>query len=104
MENNKNITPGECVWVTARNEIGEPEEINGYMYLAHVADAVVLTPYINSIIQVEEVIEHLIKETAEDNWLPLAVFPDKDCYLSYEEAQAAMEQETGDREEIADES
>lgn len=99
MENVKNLTPGECVWVIIRDEIGEPAEINGYMYLAHVEDAVILTPYINSLTKVEDVIEHLIKETAEDDWLPLVVFPDKDCYLSYEEAQAALEQETGAREE-----
>lgn len=99
MENKKNITPGECVWVIARNSIGEPEEINGYVYLARVEDAVILTPYINSLTRVEDVIEHLIEETAEENWLLLAVFPDKDCYPSYEEAQAAMEQEAGIREE-----
>lgn len=104
MENIKNIPPGECVWVITRDEIGEPVEINGYMHLAHTVGAVILTPYINSLTQVEEVIDHLIEETAEENNISLVVFPDRDCYLSYEEAQAAMEQETGEREENSDEA
>ncbi len=104
MENIKNITPGECVWVIVRDEIGEPAEINGYMFLAHTVGAVILTTYINSLTQVEEVIDQLIEGTAKGFDLPLSVFPNEDCYLSYEEAQAAMEQETGEREENSDEA
>lgn len=99
MEDNKKFIPGDCVWVIARDEIGEPVDADGYMYLAQVADAVIATPYINSLVQVEDVIEHLIMETAEDNFLPLAVFPGRDCYPTYEEAQAALEQETIARED-----
>lgn len=99
MKDNKKFTPGDCVWVIARDEIGEPVGPDGYMYLARAVDAVIVTPYINSMVQVEDVIEHLIMETAEDNFLPLAVFPGRDCYPTYEEAQAALEQETIARED-----
>lgn len=98
MKDNKKFTPGDCVWVIARDEIGEPVGPDGYMYLAHVADAAIATPYINSLVQVEDVIEHLIMETAEDNFLSLAMFPSRDCYPTYVEAQAALEQEMNVRE------
>lgn len=99
MENIKTITPGKTVWVIVRDEIGEPVDIDGYLFLANTMGAVILTPYINNLTHLDDVIKHLIEETAEDNRLPLVIFPDTDCYLSYEDAQAAMVQETGDRED-----
>ncbi len=99
MESIKNITPGECVWAIVRDEIGEPVDIDGYLFLANTMGAVILTPYINNLPHLDDVIKHLIEETAEDIRLPLVIFPDTDCYLSYEDAQAAMVHETENREE-----
>lgn len=87
MENIQNITPGECVWVIVRDEIGEPYDVNGYIFLAQVAGAAIVTPYINDLESLEDILMYHIEETAKNNDPPLAVFPLDDCYESKADAE-----------------
>ena len=82
--------PGEQAWVVERDEDGHACDVSGYMFLAEVAGAVILTPYINDIDDLEGTMQHHIEETAENYDTDLAVFPLADCYCAREEAIQAL--------------
>ena len=81
---------GEQVWIIERDDCGDPYEISGYMFLASTGNAVIVTAYINSLEDLEETLGYHIQETAENYETDLAVFPEEDCYLTREEAEAAL--------------
>ncbi len=87
--------PGTQVWVLARDECGNPDEIEGYMFLASAGQSVIVSPYIDDIDDLCGVIEYHISETAENYDTDLSVFPEEDCYLTREEAEAALEAQKG---------
>ena len=84
------FVPGEQVWVVERDEDGLACDVSGYMFLSEVAGAVILTPYINDIDDLEGTLQHHIEETAENYDTDLAVFPLADCYCTREEATQAL--------------
>ena len=90
---NRGLTPGEEVWVVERDECGNACEFTGYVLLAEVAGAVILTPYINDIEDLDGLLEYHIEQTAENYDTDLAVFPASDCYGTKEEAKNALEAE-----------
>ena len=83
-------SPGGQVWIIERDDCGDPYEISGYMFLASTGNAVIVTAYINSLEDLEETLGYHIQETAENYETDLAVFPEEDCYLTREEADAAL--------------
>ena len=83
-------SPGGQVWIIERDDCGDPYEISGYMFLASTGNAVIVTAYINSLEDLEETLGYHIQETAENYETDLAVFPEEDCYLTREEAEAAL--------------
>ena len=91
-------SPGEKVWIIERDDCGDPYEISGYMFLASTGNAVIVTAYINSLEDLEETLDYHIQETAENYETDLDVFPEEDCYLTREEAEAVLAQE-GDSEQ-----
>lgn len=90
------FTPGEAVWVVERDENGDACEVSGYVFLAEVADAVILTSYINDLEYLEDLLDYHIEETRDNYATDLAVFPADDCYTDQEAAEAALKAETGE--------
>lgn len=90
------FTPGEEVWIVERDEDGNACEVSGYVFLAEVAGAVILTPYINDLEDLEDLLDYHIEETATNYDTDLAVFPTADCYTDQEAAEAALKAETGE--------
>ena len=96
MSEQMQFIPGEDVYVVERDEYGEPTEVSGYMLLAIVEQAVILTPYINDLETLDETLDSLIDETRDSFDVDLAVFPLEDCYKTRDEAHAAMGDEVKD--------
>lgn len=90
------FTPGEEVWIVERDEDGNAYEISGYVFLAEVAGAVILTSYISDLEDLEELLDYHIEETAANYDTNLAVFPAADCYADREAAEAMLKAETGE--------
>lgn len=90
------FTPGEEVWVVERDVDGNACEVSGYVFLAEVADAVILTPYINDLEDLEDLLDYHIEETRGNYDTDLAVFSAYDCYTDQEAAEAALKAETGE--------
>lgn len=99
MEKVKEFTPGAEVHVVIRDEIGEPYDVTGYMFLARVADAAIVTPYINDLESLEDILMYHIEETAKNNDPPLAVFPLDDCYSSKADAEVHFNAEKEEQEQ-----
>lgn len=91
-----NYIPGREVWVVERDESGNACEVSGFVLLAKVSGAVILTPYICDMTELEELLEYHIEETRENYDTDLSVYPLYDCYTSKEAAKAALEAETGE--------
>lgn len=56
---NIKFEPGAPVWVVERDEDGESREVSGYMFLAQSREFAIVSPYINSIEDVDETLAHL---------------------------------------------
>ena len=95
MANDAKFTPGMPVWVVARDEDGNACESSGYVFLAKVGHAVILTPRIYGLEDLEELLDYHIEETRNESELPLAVFPVSDCYINKEAAKEALLAEEG---------
>ncbi len=85
--------PGTGVWVVNRDEYGEACDVSGYMFLAEVSGFVILTDYISDLESLGDTMAYHAAETSENYDTNLAVFPADDCYLTREEAEAALEAE-----------
>lgn len=94
-ETRQAFIPGEGVWVVERDEDGNAREVSGYVFLAEVAHAVILTIYIHDLEDLEDLLDYHIVETADSYDTDLAVFPAADCYTDREAAEAALRAERG---------
>lgn len=83
--------PGDTIWIIERDECEEPIEISGYMFFAFVGRAAIVSSFINDSETLEETVEYHIEETLNNFDTDLSVFPKNDCYLTREEAEAALE-------------
>lgn len=81
---------GDTVWIIERDECEEPIEISGYMFFAFVGRAVIVSAFINDSKTLDETVEYHIEETSRNYDTDLSVFPQNDCYLTREEAEAAL--------------
>lgn len=84
------FTPGHEVWVVERDEAGNPCEVTGYVYLATVGHAVILTAYIDDLEELGDLLDYHIEQTYEDYDTHLAVFPACDCYPNRLAARCAL--------------
>ena len=87
------FTPGQTVYVIERDECGNPADISGFMFLAASGHAAIVTPFINDLEELEETLEYLVVETAENYDCDLSVFPLEDCYATEEDAEAIKAEE-----------
>lgn len=78
--------PGAPVWVVERDEDGEQREVSGYMFLAQSRAFAIVSPYINSIEDVDDTLAYLARDTVKWHEAQLAVFPIRDCYATLAEA------------------
>lgn len=92
MANDSKFTPRMHVYVIMRDEDGNATEIGGYVFLAHVEGVVILTSYINDY-DFDGILAYHVQCTAEDYETNLCVFPDEDCYCSYDDCKADFEKE-----------
>lgn len=95
-ETRQEFAPGEEVWVVERDEDGNACEVSGYVFLAEVAHAVILTPYIDDLEDLDDLLDYHIVETADNYDTDLAVFPAADCYADKDAAHAALRAERGE--------
>lgn len=95
MANDAKFTPGMPVWVIERDIDGNGCELSGYIFLAKVGNAVILTPRIYGLDDLEELLDYLIEETWNGSELPLPVFPVSDCYIDRVAAKEALLAEEG---------
>lgn len=94
-ESRKKITPGETVWVVERDCDGYATEVTGYLFMAEVSQAVIVTSKIYGLRDFAEVLEYHMEKTREDYETDLSVFPSEDCYSDKEAAIEAIEEELG---------
>lgn len=86
--------PGNRVWILERDEYGESAaDITGYIFLAHVGNAVVVTPVINGCKDIKHILEYHIETTRLEDEASLCVYPASDCFLAKVEAEAARRAE-----------
>ena len=90
------LQPGDPVSVIEREcedeYVGDPIDVSSYMFIAIVGEYVIATPWINDFETPEETLSYFAKQTAAECPSDLVVFPIADCYASYEEATANLEQ------------
>ncbi len=77
---------GDKVWVIDR-ENGEPVDISCIQFLAKSEGFIIGTAWINDL-DISGTIEYHINETQDNFGTDLKVYPDRDCYLTEEEAEA----------------
>lgn len=82
--------PGQEIYVVERDEDGAACDVSGYMFLAEVAGAAILTSYINDLETLEETLDYHIEETADNYDTDLVVFPVDDCYADRDAAEQAL--------------
>lgn len=90
------FTPGTEVWVVERTEGGTACEVSGFLFLAKVEHAVIVTPRVYGCEGVTEILDYHIDQTAQDYDTDLSVFPAGDCYLNKHDAKVALESEAED--------
>lgn len=88
------LKPGDVVWVLERDENDQLSDFSGYMFLAKVNDYIIATPWINDIIDADEMLGYLAEDFAECHGTDLSIFPANVCFKAKEEAQAALSEAT----------
>lgn len=90
--NTRKFASGQEVWVVER-ENGEATEYSGYVCVAQVDMAVIVSPYINGSGDIVDMLSDQIEQTAEGGTGDLEVYPISDCYETKEEASEALKGE-----------
>ena len=93
----ENINPGREVWVVERDKDGNACEVSGYVFLAKVAHAVILTPYVNDLEDLKGILDYHIEETWSNYDTDLVVLPAADCHLTKYGANSAFKEEQQER-------
>ena len=84
------FNPGDRVYVVERDEDGLAFDVSGYLFLAEVADAAIVTPQVCGAAGLEATMAYHINETCGNYGSDLAVFPMKDCYEYRSVAEQAL--------------
>lgn len=96
MNEHRQFTSGSDIYVVERDDCGEPTDVSGYMFMAIVGRAVIVSPFIDGLESLEETIDYHIKETAENYDTDLAVFPLNDCFQTLDAAREAFNKEVNE--------
>lgn len=89
---NRKFASGQEVWIVERED-GEATEYSGYVCVAQVDMAVIVSPYINGSGDIVDILSDQIEQTAEGGTGDLEVYPISDCYETKEAAAAALKGE-----------
>lgn len=92
--------PGNIVWALERDRTGAAVDFSGYMFLAQTRGSVIVTPFVNDMEDVRDTLDYLEKDTRLNDYVDLAVFPASDCFLTREEAEAALTKEEADHADL----
>ena len=82
--------PGQEVWVVERDEIGKPDCVSGFVFMAEVGEFAIVHPFLGECGDIDEILNHCEEETARNYSCDVSVFPVADCYESYEAAEEAL--------------
>ena len=82
--------PGKEVWVVERDEIGKPDCVSGFVFMAEVGGFAIVHPFLGECGDIDEILNHCEEETARNYSCDVSVFPVADCYESYEAAEEAL--------------
>lgn len=92
-EETAKFAPGDEVWVIERDEEGTAVYVSGYLYMASVPGAVIVTPYIGGCDTFEDMVQYHIQQMVSNYNTELCVFPSSDCYQNKDEADSALDNE-----------
>ncbi len=84
------VEVGDEIWVIDRED-GEAVDISCVMFLAKSKGCIIATSWINDY-DLDETLEFHINETQNNFDTDLKVYPDEDCFLTKEEAQAKLKE------------
>ena len=87
------VKAGSSVWVLERRDDGDAYDVSGYMFLAKVANYVILSSFVGDIEDLDGTLAYLSEETANYSNADLLVFPADDCFLSESEAHIALSEQ-----------
>lgn len=85
--------PGSDVYIVERDECGVACDVSGYMFLAQVGQAVIVSAFLDGYETLEETLQCYIDETAGGYHTDMFVFPSNDCYDGLEDALAVLRDE-----------
>lgn len=85
--------PGQEVWVVERDEIGKPDCVSGFVFMAEVGGFAIVHPFLGECGDIDEILNNCAEETARNYSCDVSVFPVVDCYESCEAAEAALKAE-----------
>lgn len=86
----RSFDAGQLIWIVERDEEGNPYRSTGYVFLAQVMCAAIVTPRINGVDDLGYTVNWHIKETCFNQDTNLLVFPIQDCYGTRDAAKAAL--------------
>ena len=85
--------PGQEVWVVERDEIGKPDCVSGFVFMAGVGGLAIVHPFLGECGDIDEILNNCAEETERNYSCDVSVFPVVDCYESCEAAEAALKAE-----------
>lgn len=97
-EKNNKFIPGQEVWVVERDEIGEPDCVSGFVFVAEVGGVAIVHPYLGGCGELDAILHNCLEETQENYDCNVSVYLIEDCYGSRESAELALK---GEQNEIS---
>ncbi len=92
--------PGAVVWALERDRTGAAVDFSGHMFLSQSRGSVIVSSFVYGLEGVRDTLDYLEKDTRLNDYVDLAVFPASDCYLTREEAEAALKKEEADHADL----
>lgn len=83
---NKVWEKGSEVWVAVRDEFGDIDDVESYMFVANTDRYVFACCFVYDVDSFHETMEYMIEQQREYNDPEFYAFPISDCYMTKEEA------------------
>lgn len=85
------FSPGQTVWVIERDEDNEAYDFSGYVFVTSLRGIALVSPEINWSSEIDVILMERIKSRINCSGGSIEAYPADDCYLTREEAEAALE-------------
>ncbi len=85
------FSPGQTVWVIERDEDNEAYDFSGYVFVTSLRGIALVSPEINWSSEIDVILMEQIKSRINCSGGSIEAYPADDCYLTREEAEAALE-------------